>query len=185
MALLEQKLSETLRTVDWLEHNSDLLVGAGNLLLQVFQDGGKVIFCGNGGSAADSQHLAAEFVGRYKKDRPALAAIALTTDTSALTAIGNDFGFEKIFVRQLEALAKPADLVLHITTSGNSDNILQAIEYCRKNNIKQILLTGKDGGFCKNRCDLDIIVPSDRTDSIQETHIFIGHYLCEYIEELI
>lgn len=185
MALLQEKISETIKVTDWLRNNSDLLIEAGNLFLEVFQHGGKVVFCGNGGSAADSQHLAAEFVGRYKKERPALGAIALTTDTSALTAIGNDFGFDKIFVRQLEALARPGDLIVHITTSGNSENILQAIEYCHKNDIKQILLTGKDGGICKDRCTLDIIVPSHRTDSIQETHIFIGHYLCEFVEDLL
>ncbi len=141
--------------------------------------GNKLFFCGNGGSAADSQHLAAEFVGRYKKTRNALPAIALTVDSSALTAIGNDFGFEDIFARQLSGLGQKGDLLIAISTSGNSANILRAIDMAKEMDITTIGFTGSKGGKMLQECDYCIKAPSDETNHIQEMHIAIGHYICE------
>ncbi|WP_111980174.1 D-sedoheptulose 7-phosphate isomerase [Algibacillus agarilyticus] len=147
--------------------------------------GGKIVFMGNGGSAADSQHLAAEFVVRYKKERRALAAIALTTDTSILTAGGNDYGFDAVFERQVFALVKPEDIVIGITTSGQSPNINLALQAANELGATTVSFTGRDGGKVKDIAQLNIIVPSDVTAHIQEAHIFIGHFLCEAIDELI
>lgn len=150
---------------------------------EVVSEGGTIFFCGNGGSAADSQHLAAELVGRYELERQALPAIALTVDTSALTSIGNDYGFEDIFHRQLLGLGKSGDLLIAISTSGNSPNILKAVQTARQLGIFTAGLTGRGGGKLAEECDLAIIVPSDRTARIQEAHILIGHLLCQYIEQ--
>lgn len=147
-------------------------------------NGHKLLIAGNGGSAADAQHIAAEFTGRYVKERKALPAIALSTDTSALTAIGNDYGFEHVFSRQLEALARPGDLFLAISTSGNSCNIIKAIESAKKMNCKVLGLSGRDGGKMNTICDLNIVVPSDVTARIQEMHMLIGHIFCKSIDDL-
>lgn len=144
----------------------------------------KLLIAGNGGSAADAQHIAAEFTGRYVKERKALPAIALSTDTSALTAIGNDYGFEHVFSRQLEALAQPGDLFLAISTSGNSGNIIKAIESAKKMNCKVLGLSGRDGGKMNAICDLNIVVPSDITARIQEMHMLIGHIFCKSVDDL-
>lgn len=146
--------------------------------------GGKILVAGNGGSAADAQHIAAELTGRYVKDRKALPAIALTVDTSALTAISNDYGFERVFARQLEAFAKPNDLFIAISTSGNSPNIIRALETARESGCKTIGLSGRDGGQMNNLCDLNIIVPDDVTARIQEMHILIGHIFCKAVDNL-
>ncbi len=147
------------------------------------QAGGKIIFIGNGGSAADSQHLAAELVGRYKKNRAGIAAIALTTDTSALTAIANDFGYDHVFSRQLEALGKKGDVLFALSTSGNSSNIIQAITTAKNIGITVVGLTGGSGGKMKNDCDYLLAVPSSETNHIQEMHIAIGHFICGALEE--
>ncbi len=152
-------------------------------LLQVYKEGGRLFLAGNGGSAADSQHLAAEFVSRLVYDRPALPAEALTVDTSALTAIANDYGYESVFSRQLEANAREKDMFLAITTTGNSPNLNQALKFCKTKNIKTILFTGKDGGIAKSLADHVIIAPGPSTATIQEIHILLGHSLCEYIEK--
>ncbi len=145
--------------------------------------GGKIIFCGNGGSAADSQHLATELTVRYKKNRKAMAAVALTTDTSALTAIGNDFGFDFLFARQLEALGQSGDILIAISTSGNSPNIIKTLEMADEiGNIIKIGFTGKTGGKMANMCDILINVPSIITARIQEMHILLGHMLCDALE---
>ena len=144
----------------------------------------RVIFAGNGGSAADAQHLAAEFVSRYKFDRPGLPALSLSTDTSMLTAIGNDYGFEKIFSRQIEAQARPGDIFLGITTSGNSKNILSAFHTCKALNIRSIALCGQ-GGDLEKKVDHILRVPSFDTPRIQECHILIGHMICEEVESTI
>jgi len=144
----------------------------------------KVLLAGNGGSAADAQHIAAELSGRFVKERRALPGIALTTDTSALTAIGNDYGFEKIFARQVEALAQPGDLFIGISTSGNSANILHALETARAKGCTTIGLSGRNGGKMTALCDLNIIVPHDITARIQEVHILIGHVLCKAVDDL-
>ncbi len=154
------------------------------LLAECLKKGGKVFFFGNGGSAADSQHLAAELVGRFRKERRAMPAIALTTDTSILTAIGNDYGFETVFERQLEALAGPQDLAVGLSTSGNSANVLRGLSKAKSMGLKTIGLTGKGGGKVRGIADLTIMVPSDKTARIQESHILIGHALCEGVDGL-
>ncbi|MBI1301477.1 MAG: SIS domain-containing protein [Alphaproteobacteria bacterium] len=147
------------------------------------QSGGKIIFFGNGGSAADAQHLATELTVRYVKDRKAIAAIALTTDTSTLTAAGNDLGFDHIFARQIEALGKPEDVVIAISTSGNSPNVLEALKTAKNLGLKTVGFSGRDGGKMKSLCDHMVIVPSDVTARIQEMHILIGHLLCGGLEQ--
>ncbi len=143
----------------------------------------KILLAGNGGSAADAQHIAAELVSRLNYDRPGLSAIALTTDTSALTAIGNDYGFDRIFARQLEALGQAGDVLMAISTSGNSPNILASLEAARKLGIKTIGLTGKTGGKMAPLCDIAIKVPTGCTPNIQECHIMFGHIICQIIED--
>ena len=145
--------------------------------------GGKILLCGNGGSAADAQHIAAELTGRYKTERGALAGIALTTDTSALTAIGNDYGYEFVFSRQLEALGREGDLLIAISTSGNSGNVVKALERARKIGIKTIGLSGRTGGAMNELCELNLVVPSNDTPRIQEMHIMIGHIICQAIDD--
>ncbi|RDU73185.1 D-sedoheptulose 7-phosphate isomerase [Helicobacter aurati] len=145
--------------------------------------GNKILICGNGGSAADSQHFAAELTGRYKRERKGLCAIALSTDTSALTAIGNDYGYDFVFSRQVEALAKEGDILVGISTSGNSKNIINALESANKLNCITVSLSGKDGGIIKSLCDYSLIAPSNDTPRIQEIHILCIHILCELIEK--
>jgi len=156
---------------------------AARKMTESLQKGGKIFLCGNGGSAADSQHIAAELLVRLNFERDALAAIALTTDTSILTASANDYDFGKIFVRQLQGLAKPGDLLIAISTSGNSGNVIQAVEHCQQNNIQTVGLTGKDGGKLAGLADLVITVPSQNVQRIQEGHITIGHILCDIVEK--
>ena len=152
------------------------------LALRVYQAGGKLLIAGNGGSAADAQHIAGELVSRFYFDRPALPALALTTDSSILTAIGNDYGYELLFTRQIEANGKAGDLFLAISTSGNSPNILRAIATARGLGIHVIGLTGAAGGQMATACDLCLHVPASTTPRIQEGHILIGHLLCAFIE---
>lgn len=141
-----------------------------------------LFFCGNGGSAADSQHLAAEFMGRFLIDRRPLSAIALTVDTSALTAIGNDYGYDNIFSRQLEGLGQEGDILYAISTSGNSANVLKAIEVAKSKGIKTIALTGEVDSEMSKLCEITIAVPSNETNHIQEMHIIVGHYICGRVE---
>jgi D-sedoheptulose 7-phosphate isomerase len=145
--------------------------------------GGKILFMGNGGSAADSQHLAAELVGRFRKERRGLASIALSTDTSILTSVGNDYGFEHVFARQVEALCRPEDVLIGISTSGNSANVLRAIEAGKSIGATTVALTGEGGGKLAALCDLTLAVPSRVTARVQEAHILIGHILCELIDD--
>ena len=144
--------------------------------------GGKILLMGNGGSAADSQHIAAEIVGRFKKERRGLAAIALTTDTSIITSVGNDYGYDYIFARQIESLCRPEDVVVGITTSGNSKNVVAAIEEANRLGATTIGLTGGTGGKLNDLCKFNLIMPSSDTPRIQEAHIFVGHSLCELLE---
>lgn len=156
---------------------------AGERLIATLTTGNKILLCGNGGSAADAQHIAAELTGRYlKKNRRPLPAIALTTDTSALTAIGNDFGIEQIFSRQVLALGVEGDLLIAISTSGSSANILAAVESARSHGLQTIGLTGGSGGKLRDLCDETLIVPSSHTPHIQEMHILIAHILCDLID---
>lgn len=154
----------------------------GDRLRDCLKSGGKILLMGNGGSAADSQHIAAEIVGRYLRERPGLPAIALTTDTSILTSVGNDYGFEHIFARQVEALCTPKDIVIGISTSGNSANVVAAIETAKRIGAYAAGLTGAGGGRLATLCDLTLAIPSDNTPRIQEAHILIGHILCELLE---
>ena len=158
---------------------------AAKAIAACYRRGGKLLLCGNGGSAADAQHLACELVGRFQKERRAVPAIALSTDTSILTAIGNDYGYEALFARQVEAWAVPGDVLIGISTSGNSQNVLAAVEVARERDLLTIGLTGNDGGKLARLCDIALIVPSNETPRIQETHITIGHILCDLIERTL
>lgn len=152
------------------------------MLSEVLRAGSKVLIAGNGGSAADAQHIAAELTGRYVKERKALPAIALTVDTSALTAISNDYGFDHVFSRQLAALVRPGDLFIAISTSGNSKNIIHALHTAKEYGCKTLGLSGRDGGEMNSLCDLNIVIPDDTTARIQEMHILIGHIFCKAID---
>lgn len=152
------------------------------LVSESLQRGGKLLLCGNGGSAADAQHLATECMVRLQAERRPIPALALTTDTSLLTAAGNDWGFETIFARQVEGLGQAGDVLLALSTSGNSRNVLRAVEVARCRNIRTIGLLGHDGGALRERVDLAVVVPSSNTQRIQEVHITIGHILCETLE---
>lgn len=154
------------------------------LVTEVVAAGGKILIAGNGGSAADAQHIAAELTGRYVKERKALPAIALTVDTSAMTAISNDYGFQRVFARQLEAFATPKDLFIAISTSGNSPNIIEALNAAKELGCKTLGLSGRDGGQMNDLCDLNIIVPDEVTARIQEMHILIGHIFCKAVDNL-
>ena len=156
---------------------------ASEMLIKAVKQGNKILWCGNGGSAADAQHMAAEFVGRYLIERDSLPAIALTTDTSALTGIGNDYGFEKVFARQCDALVNNGDLVIAISTSGKSPNIIEGIKTSKNKNAKIILLTGKNNNKLKHLTDITIRVPSNETPRIQESHRIIIHIICEFVEK--
>ena len=152
--------------------------------LKTLLAGGKIIFCGNGGSFADAQHLSAEFTSRFLFDRPALASIALGTNNSGLTAMGNDYGYENIFARELEALGKPEDILIGITTSGNSANIIKGIDAAKKIGITTFILTGQSGGKLKDLVDC-VHMPSNDTARIQECHILIGHIICGFVEKVM
>ena len=153
--------------------------------VELYKVGKKTILAGNGGSAADAQHIAAEMVGRYGFDRPSLPSLALTTDTSALTAIGNDYGYDQVFSRQLDGMGQDGDLFIGISTSGNSKNLINAFEVAKKKNILSVALVGKDGGEMAKLADIALVVPSDSTPRIQESHILIGHIICDIIEKEI
>jgi D-sedoheptulose 7-phosphate isomerase len=158
------------------------IVEAASLIAQCVRSGGKILLFGNGGSAADAQHLAAEFVGRFVRERQALPAIALTTDSSILTAIGNDYGFDQVFARQMAALGQPGDVAIGISTSGNSPNVIAAMKEAKRRHLKTIGLAGKDGGMLAKYVDTPITVAAENTARIQECHIAIGHVLCELVE---
>ena len=182
-SLLQRSLEEHLQVVKaTLQSQLSEIERAGALLRDTLRQGNKVLICGNGGSAADAQHIAAELVGRYEQQRRAWPAIALTTDTSALTAISNDYGFEEVFARQVEALAIADDVLLALSTSGTSANVLKAIKKARELGCKTIALTGAGGDRLASLCDLAVVVPAARTARVQECHITIGHLWCELIE---
>lgn len=166
-----------------LEKNLSAIQTAVSVLTTTLKSGGKILLFGNGGSAADSQHIAAEFIGRFQKERRGLAAIALTTDTSTLTALGNDYGFDIIFSRQIEALGQAGDVAIGISTSGNSKNILEAIKKAKALGLVTIVLTGGNGGLLAPLADIKLIVPSTVTARVQESHITIAHTICELVEQ--
>ncbi len=162
-----------------------LVIRVAMRVIESLGSGGKVILFGNGGSAADAQHLAAEFIGRYLKERRALPALALSVNLSSLTAIGNDYGFDLVFARQIEALGKAGDVAIGISTSGNSPNVIQALGVAKSKSIYTVSLTGKSGGKSKNVADCTICIPSEETPRIQECHILTGHLICEIVEEAL
>ncbi|EOH6637972.1 D-sedoheptulose 7-phosphate isomerase [Campylobacter jejuni] len=160
-----------------------LIKNASLEVIKAYKNGNKTLLAGNGGSAADAQHIAGEFVSRFYFDRPGIASIALTTDTSILTAIGNDYGYENLFARQVQAQGVKGDVFIGISTSGNSKNILKALEFCKQKEIISIGLSGASGGAMNELCDYCIKVPSTCTPRIQEAHILIGHIICAIVEE--
>jgi D-sedoheptulose 7-phosphate isomerase len=181
--LIEQFVSESIRVKsEFFQANADLVAETAHRVAAALQAGRKVLIFGNGGSAADAQHIAAEFVGRFIPDRIALPAISLSTDTSALTALGNDYGYDKVFSRQVEALGNQGDVAIGISTSGNSPNVLAALDSARSKGLLTIGFTGQDGGKMNGRADVLFRVPTRMTPRIQETHITLGHVLCELID---
>jgi len=182
-SIIEFEFSEHLKTSQvTLEYIAGPLEIAANLCIESLQNGGKILIFGNGGSAADAQHIAAEMVGRYKVERKGLAAIALTTDSSALTSIGNDYGYERVFDRQVEALANEGDVIIGISTGGSSANVISALKLANDLGCKTIGLSGRDGGEMNTVCDINLVVPAEDTPRIQEMHILIGHIICLAIE---
>jgi D-sedoheptulose 7-phosphate isomerase len=176
-------LRVTARTLALLERsNAAAVAAAAELILGCFENGGTVFFCGNGGSAADAQHLAAEFSGRYLVDRPGLPAVALTTNSSALTAIGNDYGYDDVFSRQLEGLGSPGDVLVAISTSGRSESVRRAVRSAQELDMTVIGMTGAKGGEFAALCDVALVTPSDVTPNIQEGHIAMGHAFCLLVE---
>jgi D-sedoheptulose 7-phosphate isomerase len=181
--LLAQSLQEHLSTIQQLLASKLAAIEAtGNLICETLFSGHKVLLCGNGGSAADAQHIAAELVGRYEEQRRAFPAIALTTDTSALTAVSNDFGYEEVFARQVQALGGMDDLLIAISTSGRSPSVTKAAKVARDVGCRTVALTGMTGEPLASTCDLAVVVESDRTARIQEAHITIGHLWCEMVD---
>ena len=186
--LVQKQLAQSIATMQAVladEKISDTLVTIAELTAQAMHDGHKLLVAGNGGSAADAQHLVAEFVVRLTVDRPALRAIALTTDSSILTAAGNDYGFDQLFSRQIEALGQPGDVFLGISTSGNSKNILNALHQAKKIGVTTIGFSGNDGGQMRSLCDHNIIIPSNVTMNIQESHLALEHIFCMLVERCI
>ncbi|MCU1321429.1 MAG: sugar isomerase [Acidobacteriaceae bacterium] len=183
--LVQKQLAQSIATMQAVLSDpniADTIVSVGQLTAKAMQNGGKLLVAGNGGSAADAQHLVAEFVVRLTVNRPALRAIALTTDTSILTAGGNDFGYETVFSRQIEALGQPGDVFLGISTSGNSKNIIAALEQCAKQGIPTIGFTGGNGGRMRELCEYNVVIPSDVTMNIQESHLALEHIFCMVVE---
>ncbi|MBI5237837.1 MAG: D-sedoheptulose 7-phosphate isomerase [Deltaproteobacteria bacterium] len=165
--------------------NISLLVQSAEVIVESFKSGGKLLLAGNGGSAADAQHIAAEFINRFEIERPPLPALALTTDTSNITSIGNDYSFDQVFSKQVRALGRENDVLLAVSTSGNSANIIKAVDAARSIGIKVIALSGKDGGRLAEKADIVLNVESKTTARIQEVHITIGHIICELVDHML
>ena len=186
MEIIEQRFEEHLRLVQKVRNSKKLMKEialAAAMMKVALASGHKIMFCGNGGSAADSQHWAAEIVGRFQKERKGMPAIALTVDTSILTAIANDYGYDRIFARQVEALGNAGDVLVAVSTSGNSANVLAAIEEAKAKGIKTIGMTAAGGGKMAEACDVCLVIPDKVTARAQEVHGLIGHILCEVVEE--
>ncbi len=184
MEMIFNELNSHKKTIEEvIETQQSFIYTACIIAIETIKNGKKILLFGNGGSAADAQHISAEIIGRYKIERRGLPAIALTTDTSALTAIANDYGYDEVFARQVEALANEGDLLIGISTSGNSENVLKAFEMGREIGCKNVGFSGKDGGKMGNLCDLNIIIPSNDTARIQEMHILIGHIIANAIDK--
>jgi len=185
IALITGRIATASEVLGRMQDQAHLLAEAAGKLAELLEGGGKLLFCGNGGSAADAVHLAAELTGRFKLERPALAAIALPANLSAVTAIGNDYGFERVFARQVEGLGNPGDAILGLSTSGDSPNVVEALRAAGNRAMFRVALTGKDGGLLAAEADLCIRAPSTETPRVQEAHILAGHILCELIERLL
>jgi D-sedoheptulose 7-phosphate isomerase len=183
--LIQSRIQRSIEVKVKIMDNVAIIGETAKLIIDAYRNGKKVILFGNGGSAADAQHIAAELVGKYYMDRRPLPAEALTVNTSSLTAIGNDYAFERIFARQVEALGNPGDVAIGISTSGNSPNVIEAIRAAKKKGMITIGLTGAEGGRLRNEVDYCICVPSKDTPRIQEAHILIGHIWCELIERAL
>jgi|TARA_B110000495_G_C23007011_1_gene595042 D-sedoheptulose 7-phosphate isomerase len=183
--IIIQNINESIKTKEKLKKQAKKIEKISNLILNALDNDGKIFFFGNGGSAGDAQHIAAELVGKFQKKRKGLSAIALTTNTSILTAIGNDFGFDFIFERQVESLVKPNDIVVGISTSGNSENVIKGIKVAKKIGAITIGLTGSKKNKLEKISDFILKIPSTNTQRIQEAHIMIGHIICEIIENKI
>lgn len=181
--VIESELKSHIETAQkTLEVLTPDILKAAEVAIKTLKDGNKILIFGNGGSAGDAQHIAAELTGRYKVERRSLPAIALTTDTSALTAIGNDYGYDRVFDRQLEGLAKTGDIAWGISTSGNSENVIRALNLAKQIGCTTIAMSGRDGGKMKDISDINLIAPSSDTPRIQEMHITIGHIICQLID---
>ena len=181
--IIQQELTAHQQTAQAMDALTNTIEVAAKLCIDALKNGKKILIFGNGGSAADAQHIAAELVGRYKEERKGLAAIALTTDTSALTSIGNDYGYSHVFDRQIEALANSGDAVIGISTGGSSGNVLSALTLANQIGCKTIGFSGRSGGAMNDLCDINLVVPSEDTPRIQEMHIFIGHTICHLIDQ--
>jgi D-sedoheptulose 7-phosphate isomerase len=186
MEIIENSLREAVKVKTAILNDDvqlNLIKSAAEFCIESLAQGGKILLCGNGGSAADAQHIAAELSGRYKYDRPPLYAEALHVNGSYVTAVANDYSYDVVFSRLVEAMGKTGDVLIALSTSGNSENVINAVKQANERKMTTIGLTGKDGGKLKELCDICIIVPSDDTPRIQECHIMIGHIICEKIEK--
>lgn len=182
MSDIERLIDNHLTAIIALKSQISLIRAIGNAMVGCLRQGGCIFWLGNGGSAADCQHLAAELVGRFERERRGFASVALTTDSSVLTSVGNDYGFDHVFARQVETLCRPGDLLMGISTSGNSPNVLRALEVARAKGIDTVGLSGHDGGKLKEVADICLVVSADNTARVQEAHILIGHILCDLVE---
>jgi D-sedoheptulose 7-phosphate isomerase len=180
---IQENITAHIATAERLRTIEKEIAAACDLCAASILRGGKILLAGNGGSAADAQHIAAEFVGRFVRERRSLPAISLSTDTSAMTAISNDYGFDAVFARQVEGLGNVGDVFIGISTSGNSPNIIRAVEAARGKGLKIIVFSGRDGGILRGSADVEIIVPSEVTARIQEMHILVGHIICEFVDD--
>ncbi len=183
--MILEVIEQHLAAIEQLKTMTEQIAAAAKACSTAIQAGQRIYLMGNGGSAADSQHIAAEFVGRFQIERQALPALAFTTDTSILTAVANDYGFDAVFVRQVKAFVRPGDVVIGISTSGNSANILQAMACARQQGGVTVALTGQNGGQLAACCDYCLAVPSPVTARVQEAHILIGHIFCQYVDEVL
>ena len=181
-SIIENEFAEHLKVAQLMSALTDKVQTAAQLCINSLNNGGKILIFGNGGSAADAQHIAAELVGRYKVERKGLPAIAVTTDTSALTSIGNDYGYNHVFDRQVEALANKGDVAIGISTGGSSDNVISGLQTAKELGCKLIGFSGRDGGEMNDLCDINLVVPAEDTPRIQEMHIVIGHTICHLID---
>jgi len=181
-SIIENEFVEHLKVAQLMSTLTDKVETTAQLCIDSLKNGGKILIFGNGGSAADAQHIAAEMVGRYKVERRGLPAIALTTDTSALTSIGNDYGYNHVFDRQVEALANKGDVAIGISTGGSSENVVSGLQTAKELDCKLIGFSGRDGGDMKTLCNVNLVVPAEDTPRIQEMHIVIGHTICHLID---